>query len=86
MTEWRYAVLKPAVRYLERLQPNTQERIIAALELLLIDPSRSDLKPLKGRSGWRLRVGNYRVLLQVDEEAKLFVITGIGPRGDVYKS
>ena len=78
-------MLKPAVRYLERLQPNTQERIIAALELLLIDPSRSDLKPLKGRSGWRLRVGDYRVLLQVDQEANLFVITSIGPRGDVYK-
>ena len=85
MAEWRYIVLKPALRYLERLRPDDQERIINALEVLLIEPERADLKPLKGFSSWRLRVGDYRVLLQVDREVKLFIVTRIGPRGDVYK-
>ena len=85
MTDWRYIVLKPAQRYLERLRPDDQSRLINALSVLLIEPSRVDLKPLKGLSGWRLRVGDYRVLLQIDREAKLFIVTRIGPRGDVYK-
>lgn len=85
MTDWSYVVLKPAERYLERLRVVDQERIINALEVLLIEPERVDLKPLKGQEGWRLRVGDYRVLMQIDRKNKLFVVTRIGPRGDVYK-
>jgi mRNA interferase RelE/StbE len=42
-------------------------------------------KKLKGRSGYRLRVGDYRVIMEIKREERLFVITNIGPRGDVYK-
>lgn len=85
MTDWSYRVLKSAERYLERLRIVDQERIINALETLLIEPQRADFKPLKGREGWRLRVGDYRVLMQVDRKNKLFIVTQIGSRGDVYK-
>lgn len=55
------------------------------METLLIEPQRADFKPLKGSEGWRLRVGDYRVLMQVDRKNKLFNVTRIGSRGDVYK-
>ena len=82
---WRYIILKPAERYLKRLHPRSQERILNELDQLLVSPTQTDFKKLKGREGYRLRVGNYRVLMQVNREERLFIVTEIGPRGDIYK-
>lgn len=86
MSTWDYIVQKPAVRYLKRLPQKDQERIIKALDALVTDRENADFKPLKGRPEWRLRVGSYRVLMRVNWDKKVFVVTEIGPRGDVYKS
>ncbi|MGF1602210.1 MAG: type II toxin-antitoxin system RelE/ParE family toxin [Thermosynechococcaceae cyanobacterium] len=85
MNDWSYIVLKPAVRYLKRAPKAVQKRIVDALDQLVVDPKSADVKPMKGRPELRLRVGRYRVLFRVDEDSQRFVITQIGPRGDVYK-
>ncbi|MGR3280139.1 type II toxin-antitoxin system RelE family toxin [Acaryochloris marina NIES-2412] len=85
MSEWSYVVQKPAVRYLKRISRENQQRIVDALDGLIADPTNADVKPLKGRPELRLRVGSYRVLFRVDKDNKRFVITQIGPRGDIYK-
>ena len=85
MNNWQYVVLKPAQRYLMRLSTADQRRIVAALDALLSDFETLDIKSLKGRPEKRLRIGKYRVLFVEDQEAQKFVITTIGPRGDVYK-
>lgn len=38
---------------------------------------------LRGRSGYRLRVGDYRVIF--DEDGKVMTVLRIGPRGGVYE-
>ncbi|MFM7426238.1 MAG: type II toxin-antitoxin system RelE family toxin [Elainella sp.] len=81
----QYVVLKPAQKYLERMQPDDQLRIIEALDTLLTEPETLDIKPLKGRPELRLRVGKYRVLFVEDQKTQTYVITTIGSRGDVYK-
>jgi mRNA interferase RelE/StbE len=85
LADWDYVLLKPAQKYLERMQPNDQLRIISALDALITDASLLDIKPLQGRPELRLRVGKYRVLLIEDAESKTYVITTIASRGDVYK-
>lgn len=85
MVNWQYIVLKPAQRYLERTQRADQERIVNALDALITDPTSLDIKSLQGRPELRLRVGKYRVLFVKDEEKKLYLVTTIGSRGDVYK-
>jgi mRNA interferase RelE/StbE len=83
--DWNYVVLKPALKYLEKMQSADQIRIIEALDTLLNDPNSLDIKQLKGRPENRLRVGKYRVLFFKDLEQRTYVITTIGARGDVYK-
>lgn len=78
-------MFKPAERYLQRMQPDDQMRIVSALDALITDSTTLDIKPLKGRPELRLRVGSYRVLFRVDSENQLYIVTRIGPRGDVYK-
>jgi mRNA interferase RelE/StbE len=85
LADWHYVVLKPAQKYLERMQPEDQVRMIEALDALLTQPESLDIKSLKGRSERRLRVGKYRVLFIEDRDAQAYVITTIGSRGDVYK-
>jgi mRNA interferase RelE/StbE len=85
LNDWQYRVLKPAERYLKRIQLKSRQRIFEELDKLLSDPTQVDFKKLKGRSGYRLRVGDYRVIMEIKREERLFVITNIGPRGDVYK-
>jgi len=85
LADWQYVVLKPAQKYLERMQPDDQLRIIEALDMLLTRPETLDIKPLKGRSELRLRLGKYRMLFIEDREAQTYVVTTIGSRGDVYK-
>ncbi|MGK7905081.1 MAG: type II toxin-antitoxin system RelE/ParE family toxin [Hormoscilla sp.] len=79
-----YILLKAAERYLERMQPEEQVRIVNALDALITDSEMLDIKPLKGRTELRLRVGKYRVLFFEDIKNELYIVTLIGPRGDVY--
>ena len=85
MADWQYIVLQPAQKYLERMQPDDQLRVVEALDTLLTEPDILDIKPLKGRPELRLRVGKYRVLFIEDREAQTYVITTISSRGSVYK-
>ncbi len=80
-----YILLRQAERYLRKMQTNDKIRIFNALDSLISDASSLDIKSLKGRSEFRLRVGKYRILFREDQENQVYVITSIGSRGDVYK-
>ncbi|MDH3474353.1 MAG: type II toxin-antitoxin system RelE/ParE family toxin [Rhodospirillales bacterium] len=87
MTEIVYK--RSAARILRRMDRNTGERILAALERLAEDPQRDDLdvKVLEGTKGLRLRVGKWRVLFEWhhgQEDIELLV-QAIRPRGEAYK-
>lgn len=84
MAKWQVVILRPARCYLEKLPRKEQERILNALQKLQENPQQAPVKPLKGRPEWSLRVGGRRVLIMVDREQRWFVVTTIGPRGDVY--
>jgi mRNA interferase RelE/StbE len=85
LKDWEIILTNAAKKYLKKLTPDNQKRIINALRSLLNETSLADLKPLKGRDEVRLRVGDYRVILKIDAENKQIVVTKIGARGDVYK-
>ena len=80
-----YILLKAAERYLSRMQPDDQVRIVKALDALVTDSTALDIKPLKGRPEFRLRVGKYRILFVEDTDNQVYIVTQIGSRGDVYK-
>lgn len=85
MTEWRVLILRPARRYLEKLPYDDRKRILDHLKALEEDPTAVPIKTLKGRPEQSLRVGKYRILMRVDKEYKLIVVTRVGPRGNIYK-
>ena len=70
-----------------KLPRPTAKRIRKALDELAEDPDQEGLAvvPLKGRSGYRLRVGDYRVIFERDDKIRILMVERIAPRGDVYK-
>lgn len=62
-----------------------QTRIARALVALEANPFPPGVKKLQNRDGYRLRVGDYRILYQADVPHHVIRITAIGHRREVYR-
>ena len=82
-----YDVILPGSiqKSLDRLPDEMTLRILDRLKELETNPRPADVKKLKGRDAWRIRVGNYRVIYEIhDRELQILVIT-VGHRREVYR-
>ena len=73
-----------AFKQLKKLEPETQERIIKVLERIRIRPE-SFVTKLVGDPGFRLRVGEYRIIVDIDKDKLLILVIKIGHRSRTYK-
>ncbi|MBI2555602.1 MAG: type II toxin-antitoxin system RelE/ParE family toxin [Candidatus Rokubacteria bacterium] len=75
-----------ARRYYERASTDTAARLDRALGSLEVNPfGPGDVKPLRGMPRtYRLRVGDLRIVFEVDREARVVNVLHILPRGDAY--
>ena len=86
---YRYRFSGKAEGYFARLAKKRQQRVVAQIHRICVDPyDRNISVPLHGRSDGlrRSRVGDLRILFYVDDEVRVVDVTEIGPRGDVYKA
>ena len=82
---WQIDIARDARKELASLQPQMQVRISKAVLALEKNPFPAGCKKLKNRDGFRIRVGDYRVLFFTDTKAKQIVISAIGHRREVYR-
>lgn len=82
MYELRYT--QNALKELEKLDKQTVERIITVLERLRIRPESCDIKKLVGRDGYRIRVGEYRIIFDMNKEILVILVIKIGHRKNIY--
>ena len=73
-----------ALKVLEKLDKSIQKRIITALERLRIRPESCDIKRLVGMPGYRFRIGDYRVIFDIEQEKLHVLVLKIGHRKNVY--
>ncbi len=83
----RYRVILPkSVRkVLDRLPDDIANRVLARLAALETNPRPPNVKKLKGRDGWRLRVGDYRVIYDIDDPTLQVLVVTVGHRREVYQ-
>lgn len=76
-----------AVRALLKTPKNTAKLIREKLDQLAQDPhgSNPNVKKLLGRPGYRLRVGDWRVIYEINDTEIIIIVMKIGSRGEVYK-
>jgi mRNA interferase RelE/StbE len=82
---WRIEIARDARKELARLPEKTQTRIARAILALEDDPFPHGGKKLKNRDGWRIRVGDYRILYFADAKTRKITIGVIGHRREVYR-
>ena len=76
---------KSVQKELDRLPDDLATRILARLAALETNPRPADVKKLKGRDAWRIRVGDYRVIYEIhDRQLEILVIT-VGHRREIYR-
>jgi len=73
-----------AKKQLFKLERSIQERIISALERIRIRPE-SYITKLVGDPGYKLRVGDYRVIMDIDKNKLLVLVIKIGHRKNIYE-
>lgn len=89
MTKWKIDFKPSAFKELKKLDHKAQKDILAFLDKITHEPSpRTIGAPLKGtlKSFWRYRVGNYRIICDVDDQEIVILILHVGHRKDIYKN
>jgi mRNA interferase RelE/StbE len=74
---------KRAINFLNKLDFIIKKRIWDKLQKCKIDPFRY-LEHLEGVQGFKLRVGDYRIILDIQEEIKVLCVLKIGHRKNIY--
>ena len=88
MAKYRVDFTKSASKELKRLPDHIQRRIRTALLALAADPFSEILKmkKIKGQeSVYRIRLGDYRVVYDVQSALLLVLVIRVGHRSDVYR-
>lgn len=83
---WKVVVERAAKKALVRFPKVDQDRILAALDSLAADPyAARNVKSLQGRDGYRIRVGDYRIMYRLDNGRLIVVVLEISQRGGAYR-
>ncbi len=86
---WKVELSKDSLKYLKKLDKKTTQRLLSSLETLEASEhplSHKDVRPLVGklRGFYRLRVGEFRLIFELDSANKRIGVLLIIPRGNAY--
>lgn len=85
MPDYSITFARSARKELESLSNLLVVRIFSKIEALQIEPRPSGCKRLQGNSNlWRIRVGDYRIVYSIDDDAEIVDIIRIRHRREVY--
>jgi len=83
--EYKIFIEKNAQKALTKITEKEQNRIIEAIRNLSQNPKPMGVKKLSGREAWRIRVGSYRIIYEIQDDKLLIVVISIGHRREIYR-
>lgn len=81
----KISILPKAVKTLSKIPDDIQTKIIRRIDDLAVDALPKSSKKLTNQPGYRIRVGDWRILYIVDKKKRLVIIARIAHRKDVYR-
>ncbi|NEW38544.1 type II toxin-antitoxin system RelE/ParE family toxin [Nocardia cyriacigeorgica] len=73
------------LKQLQKLPRDVLEAALHAIIALTKDPRPSGAKKLVGRSDWRIRIGQYRIVYEIDDAESIIRVFAVAKRSDVYR-
>ena len=74
-----------ALKNLEKVNEPYYSKLKSAIQNLRRNPRPVGCKKLKGREGYRIRVGNYRIIYEIFDTQLIVTVIAIGHRKEIYK-
>jgi mRNA interferase RelE/StbE len=86
MAKYKIEVSATAERQLKKIRREDTIRILRSISLLAGEPRPSGCRKLSGYDDiYRIRIGHYRVIYEIDGKRIIIVILKIGHRREVYR-
>lgn len=84
--KYQIKILSKARRSIKKLPKSVQENIKSSIRNLAENPRPNNVKKLSGNhSLYRIRLGNYRIIYQIEDDILLIVIVMAGHRKEIYR-
>ncbi len=85
MEKYKIEFKKTAAKELNSLPNREIKKIVVAINLLVENPRPTNSKKLSGSERYRLRIGDYRILYEIENQVLIIYIVKIAHRKDVYR-
>jgi mRNA interferase RelE/StbE len=81
---YQVQIRKTAQKQLDKLPDDVAETLLDAIEALANNPRPNGYKNLKGRNGFRIRKGDYRIIYDIFDNILVIDVISVGHRRDIY--
>lgn len=82
---YEVSILKSALKHLQKLPRDAQERLAEAMTDLGSSPRPMGAIKLAGREAYRIRNGDYRVIYEIDDDSHTILVVAVVHRKDAYR-
>lgn len=82
---YRLSIPRRVSKRMEKLPIRDYDRVDRAILALADDPRPPGCTRLRGRTDWRIRVGDYRIVYGIDDERRVVEILHVAHRREVYR-
>ena len=84
---YRVEVKKSAAKALKNIPKADRKLIVDKIDSLAESPPSPDTTKMKGNNPFhKVRVGDYRIVYEIQEDVLLILIVKVGHRKDIYKN
>jgi mRNA interferase RelE/StbE len=78
-------ILRTAQKQLAKIASQERVRIVSAIRNLAEDPRPDGAMKLTGRPAWRIRIGAYRVIYEIQDNQLRVLVIEVGHRREIYR-
>ena len=85
MPDYQIQITRTAQKQLDKLPDSVSVVLIEAIHNLAANPRPQGYKKLKGRDGYRIRKGDFRIIYDIYDKILIVEVIAIGNRRDIYE-
>lgn len=85
MASYKIEIKKSAAKEIENLPSVILKRVVSHIQELVNDPRPLGCKKLSGDEKYRIRVGDYRILYEIEDEIVRIYVVKVAHRKEVYR-
>ena len=84
---YRIEIKKSAAKALKKIPKANRKRIVEKIDSLAESPPNPDTTKMKGNNPFhKVRVGDYRIVYEIQEDVLVILVVKIGHRKDIYRN